>query len=1425
MLTIITGDAISTEDKTNFLNLIQSQHQKENFIILKYANSSELDRQNKIFISPEVNPVFKIISEENLKEYRKFVSAAVDFEETKINIKNNVDLEVGHTAQFKHVFDKNKQELSLEFTRSIKEIEIKHLKEKIRRNNISSANLNEFLKRQILKKVYFNDLRVLINLDIKYDEELKSINEYLIKNNFKYSIIKPLMQESSETSNEIKLYEIYLMNLDSNYKVKLNSLNQLDSLRLYLLLIERDRDVIKVNMENFYQILLIDKIDYLCENRRIIVDKVMTSIKNNLINYMNIQVVTTISNNEVLEFNNDCVLELHEIENSRNRVSLRKYETILVQSIKQQEAYLKEKKRAITDSVNSNNKDDMLHLKCENSILKREKEDDRKSIKFMEDQIFTLTEENKKLRHEIVQIAREKKITSITIQQAEPKNAINSSPTAVKNFLLELNSKQITELTKDDAKSFIQLLSNERDCIGGIARDIICGSIKNLVYDLYSSSSHYFYEILQNFEDTLYKDRAVVKIFIDSSCVIFANNEIGFTPNDINSICSLSVSQKLLDTHIGNKGIGFKSAFLCTNNPIIVSKPIWYFQFVLNNNDMLSCITPLHVDHVPDVLENYFMNNSNLTTFMYLPFKDAYNLESIKNILDTVDIHVLLFTNKIDELIIEDKRNNQLIKLSRTFEVENVSFGDNIQIINATLLKNGVTYEKFRVFKADKIAYAFPISTNKTKQFPIYSTFPIYNDLNLKFIINSYWHLTTNRESVNEYDCENLLLRQKLLDIFAYVIKNDEIISTNLLTYLPDLNVNASLWWKSFLNELVVIIKSFIEKKYSKFRIFNEDINKLADRKAFKLIDLELIDKSESENLNIYGIKNSSVEDLLIMLQSNDSKLAEWYEMKNDEWFENLFRVLVIHDKCHLLLKEIFSAKMFLIDSKRQTIDKFDEDKIFIKGTQNSSIKSICNHHKIVLLDFKSTSEKTFLEKHLNFTEINEEFIFKTILDSHKDLNENFNKERLLNDLDYIKNNFDKFMEYIRLKKNDFILCVPIKGKLFALIEHSTISTLFQVDLTSQPGIPFVKNKENYNFIEYPTVNLKECLEHELFYLNLKCKLPEVNIQLLNEKISLQEKVLPLIDVLNNEKLGNEEIRLANKILELLPNEFIETVIHSLPVKTISGEIIQISKSNVNPTVSDSIRICVSNKTYQLAKNFGVNENCVHKNSTEFNSIAIELEKEPNKIDSKITTVKEKTEKPFVKIDKNFEFLFPNYSERVKLESQERLEKRNFLNETENEASVERIYNFEETFNTGIKAEYYFYLFLQHKFKNSLKIEECWISSLRSRVFINNYTNCDDTKGYDFKIFDEKNIFSSSKTCFIEVKGFSSEWNNSFILTKHEMNQANSLGNNESYLIAIIENIHDSHNIRIATIINWTQDKDRLKQLEYESYRFKFNPK
>lgn len=92
----------------------------------------------------------------------------------------------------------------------------------------------------------------------------------------------------------------------------------------------------------------------------------------------------------------------------------------------------------------------------------------------------------------------------------------------------------------------------------GLSEDVknllIRNSLKHLSAKLYSYRHHFIEELIQNSEDTDYEKGVTpsVCVTLNPKYILFANNEIGFTPKNIVSICSI-YSSKLPGQHIGQK--------------------------------------------------------------------------------------------------------------------------------------------------------------------------------------------------------------------------------------------------------------------------------------------------------------------------------------------------------------------------------------------------------------------------------------------------------------------------------------------------------------------------------------------------------------------------------------------------------------------------------------------------------------------------------------------------------------------------------------------------------------------------------------------------------------------------------------------------------------------------------------------------------
>ncbi|XP_021814166.1 uncharacterized protein LOC110756956 isoform X2 [Prunus avium] len=108
-------------------------------------------------------------------------------------------------------------------------------------------------------------------------------------------------------------------------------------------------------------------------------------------------------------------------------------------------------------------------------------------------------------------------------------------------------------------------------------------AINTLSAELYAKDVHFLMELIQNAEDNEYAEgvdpslefvitsRDVTATGAPATLLVF-NNEKGFSPENIESICGIGRSTKKGNRnrgYIGEKGIGFKSVFLITAHPYL----------------------------------------------------------------------------------------------------------------------------------------------------------------------------------------------------------------------------------------------------------------------------------------------------------------------------------------------------------------------------------------------------------------------------------------------------------------------------------------------------------------------------------------------------------------------------------------------------------------------------------------------------------------------------------------------------------------------------------------------------------------------------------------------------------------------------------------------------------------------------------------
>ena len=1083
MLSVIRSQSGTQE----FFRFIGNQFTNKNYV-LKFLELENIQNNEENLI----------ISDELVNRYLNVLSRYLNRYGGRINLKRQHakkqgnELQKGHLAKYEYLFQKQKyyilpdnsenENLSCE----INELELEYLIEKVKRN--FNANYKTVVKNQLLKKIHFNNLFQLISLDIEFEQEIKDLNAYLKDNNFLYEIYLPR--------------EIIMMHRETSKLVKLSDLELSERFTLHLLLLKRDENIIKMNFQdNFFQVLLIDQIDYLCNFNAKLINNLLNIIINSLINSMNMQVITTSTHIDLLNLKMLQVsFELkHDLR--RNQTFLQRY---------QNDSYLEEKISHFHLIEAARLQKEINDLKEVNEILNYENRNSNEELKTKIAELEKSLQAEQLKRVELDLLLQEKKanvsIDSPNIAKRTTIHIEGSDKDGVNNFINELNKK--TEIEKNDVKILIKKIQNSIDNLNELAREMICGSLKNLVCNLYTHSNFYLYELIQNFEDNSY-DEGVdgkVKIIIDKNYILFANNEIGFTPKNFKSICCLSVSEKSFNTHIGHKGIGFKSVFLCTDNPIVISKKIWKFEFkVQNQEELLDYITPYFVEdeNVPKELQVH-LDDKNYSTFFFLPFKKSYDVGKI-DFVKTFDPNILLFMDKIREIQIEDRIKGEKV----LFKSEGVK--------DLKLYKDNEVYNTFRVFKTNEnIVIAFPMDDKKRENYYVYSVFPIY-DLKINFLISAHWCLTTNRESISEYNVTNIELKKCVLDFIIEIFKKDNQISEKKMQFLPTMFQSiSSPWWHLFMSELTNKIKEALVEEFKKKRIYNENLSKLVDFQHFKHLDIEVFqDLNNEKTLEGYGIKKLTIEDLLLLLESNNEKLQLWKNQLNEEWWKRFYEYIGSNLNEIKSKKMVFNSKIFLISDKRQSLC---EKKYFLKSEFDSECLLKIHHAEVI--NYKSIEEKNFIRDYLEIKEITKPILMELILKDR--LYETVPRNTFTLDLDFIKIN----IEIYKAISKTMTLCVPIKNGKATLIENSMIPTLFSYDLTSL-------TIENENFIDFLYSSFEECLNYEILLIKLGCKLPTLNRDVLKDNKKFQ--------VLKSfESYSSNDIELVYELFNIIPKNIVD---------------------------------------------------------------------------------------------------------------------------------------------------------------------------------------------------------------------------------------------------------------------------------------------
>lgn len=176
----------------------------------------------------------------------------------------------------------------------------------------------------------------------------------------------------------------------------------------------------------------------------------------------------------------------------------------------------------------------------------------------------------------------------------------------------------------------------------------------------YTEVDHFLLELLQNADDNTFAPGVTpeMTITLEPTCCIFTCNEVGFSADNVFSICYAAASTKKREpgkrSFIGEKGIGFKSLFAVAEAVEIHSGD---YHFELRDQEYI----------VPHLLDGARESGSRIVVRFRSGMEEIAALLSKRlGILSQNADHFVLFLQKLEKLTVTDK----LSETTNTVEIE-----------------------------------------------------------------------------------------------------------------------------------------------------------------------------------------------------------------------------------------------------------------------------------------------------------------------------------------------------------------------------------------------------------------------------------------------------------------------------------------------------------------------------------------------------------------------------------------------------------------------------------------------------------------------------------------------------------------------------------------------------------------------------------
>lgn len=446
-------------------------------------------------------------------------------------------------------------------------------------------------------------------------------------------------------------------------------------------------------------------------------------------------------------------------------------------------------------------------------------------------------------------------------------------------------------------------------------------ALDNLSEKLYAQQHHYIFELIQNAEDNDYPESTSAELSFElhsedptntpraEGALVVKNNERGFLKKHVEALCSVGGTTKDKSSgYIGEKGIGFKSVFLISEDPHIFSRGYSFHLPKEHQQTGLGYIVPCWQEEVPNCAE------SDGTTLI-LPLKKG-RFADVANQLREFAPETILFLRKLHmvHIEIEQEYRATIVKESdsdrKTVDLLYEKQGQPSPAHKKHWLQtethrkpDGIEAEHRARIEDRDITVACPLSDGDKRNDWLFAYLPTEVDAQLPFLLNADFVLTSNRESIRTDEAWNVWLRdcapQAAINGLSSLLKSSYWASGYACIPLPNKVQNSF-----FRSVAETVLDRLKEMPLVRVRGGRKLVRPQNARRANKrLRDLFAIDggptffdetplvdgatEEFSEQLKALGVPSLSKDEVIKCLKD-----ADWLAQRDPSWFVECYRYL-----------------------------------------------------------------------------------------------------------------------------------------------------------------------------------------------------------------------------------------------------------------------------------------------------------------------------------------------------------------------------------------------------------------------------------------------------------------------------------------------------------------------------------------------------